>query len=114
MSDGSLCLICFPSLRSQLLPLHALLLPLQFGSDAPQISLDDGVASPRYPRQEEYLLLYVRCQMQEVHDLGHASAGHVTHSGNFSVVGDGPVPDHSIQLDSQGHDARDAWNTPCG
>ena len=51
-------------------------------------SLTDRGAAPVGSRQEQDVLLDVRGEVQQVHDLRHAGAGDVAEAGQLGVVGD--------------------------
>lgn len=66
------------------------------------------IAPGRHSRQEQDLLLDVRCQLQEVHDLSHPRPGDVTEAGQIGLVGDGSRSDQVVEPDIQGHQPADA------
>ena len=65
----------------------------------------DRVAAPRRFRQEQELLLDVRGQKQQVHDLGDARPADVPQACQSRVVRGNALAHETVQFDGQGHEA---------
>src|SRR3954464_5393132 len=62
---------------------HApLLIPVDPADNAPQVSFVETLDA----RQEKNLLLDVRSEMQQLHDLCHAGSRHPAETGQFRIV----------------------------
>ena len=86
---------------TQSLPLHrrphpSLPPPVHLRCARPQVAFRDRVAPALGPRQTEDLLLDIGGEVEQVHDLGDASAGDVTEAGEFGLVDDGFVAEEPI------------------
>ena len=83
------------------------------GCDAPTVTLRDRIPASLRGRQAQDMLLYVRGQLKEVHDLRHPCPGHVPEAGQVGLVGYGAGPDQVVvEADRQGHQPADAGRRP--
>src|SRR6266404_5607792 len=60
--------------------------------------------------RKQYLLLDVRSEVQQIHDLRHPGACDVAQSGEVGVVSNLAAIHHVLKLDRQRHKARDPRN----
>ena len=59
---------------------------------------------------EQQLLLNARIEKQQVHDLSEPRARYVAQASDVGVVAELTAVDHVLELDGEGHQARDSWN----
>ena len=80
-------------------PHPALFLPIKHGSNGPDPAFADGVAALGCTWKMQNLFLDVRCQLQQVHDLGHASPADMAKACEVCLVGDfAGGPDNSLSF----------------
>jgi len=61
------------------------------------------VAPLRHTGQEQQFFLYVRSQVVQIHDLGHARLRDVREAGKLGQVRDLALADQAIEPDRQSH-----------
>jgi len=101
----------FQSILDQASPKAPLLIPGQGAGDRLQLGQPNRVATPAGWGQEQDLLLDIRGQNEQVHDLSNASSAHAAELGQLAVVGDTAGAYEVFHADSQGHQASDARNS---
>ena len=95
-------------------PLLPLLPPTEHRGDRPDCVLPYRVAPALDTRQEEKVLLDVRSQEVQVHDLRDPRPRHVAHAGQLRVVADVTPADEPVHPDRQRHQTRDAGDAADG
>src|ERR1039457_1503463 len=88
-------------------PLSSLLLPVQHGTQPPDGAFVDPALVGFAPSQKENLLLNVRRQVAQVHDLREPRLGNPPKFREQGVVGHHALLEHLLELQSQGHKAGD-------
>ncbi len=83
-------------------PQAPLLAPVEGCGDRLQPGQVNRVAAVLGRRQEQDLLLDVRGQMEQVHDLGYPRPGHVAQLGQLAVVRDATSLDRVVKPDGPG------------
>src|SRR5947209_15023007 len=68
-------------------------------------------ARSMHRRQKRKLLLNIRGQMKQLHDLCHASPSHVAETSQLSVVLNLLIPQQPFKADRECHQSRDPENT---
>tara|TARA_Y100001933_G_scaffold264270_1_gene329134 strand:- start:54 stop:335 length:282 start_codon:yes stop_codon:yes gene_type:complete len=87
------------------MPLFA---PVRVGNDASEISLRHRI-SPHLDRlHEQDLLLNVRGQVQQVHDLRHTRLRDLGEVSQLRLVRHNAVHDQLVESDGQSHELRDS------
>ena len=97
---------------TKLPPQSPLLSPVDDRSDRSKVALSDRVTAVLDTRQIKDRFLYVRGEVEEVHDLGHTRTSDVTQSGDLGVVQDLSVADQLIEADGERHEACDTRCNP--
>ena len=87
----------------------ALLCPRDFTAYTPDVSLTNRRLPG--PLAEQYPLLNVGRQEQEIHHLGESGAADVAEPCQIRVVTDFAMVHHRLELDGQRHQARDPGDT---
>lgn len=88
------------------MPLRALPTPVGLCCDRSQRSLVHRVATAGRWRQRQQLLLDVRGEVVQVHDLRHAGLGDVGEARQLGLVPHLPLAEHPVELDRQRHQSR--------
>jgi len=85
-------------------------LPVQvrLGHDAWELAFGDGVSAFDCSWQEEDLLLNLRGQVQQIHDLADARPADVAEPGEVRVAPNRALAQERIEADREGHQAGDA------
>jgi len=65
----------------------------------------DGIVTARNRLQEKELLLDVRREVVQVHDLRHPRLGDVGQAGEFGLIAYLPLAEELFEVDRQGHQA---------
>ena len=91
----------------EVLPHLPLLPPIENGRDGPDHDLTDGSSAALRAGQEEDILMDVRGQFEQVHDLRDSGTGDVTEPGDLGLVGNLPRLDQPVEADGQSHQTRD-------
>lgn len=80
------------------LPLPA---PVGNGGDRPHVFFQDRVSALRCIRKEEDILLDVRGEVEQIHDLCDARTGYETQAGEVRIILDIPSLDQFFKADCQ-------------
>src|SRR4029077_11129128 len=86
-------------------PLH---FPVDFRAQCSQKGFIDLLSGIWCRGKGQDLLLNFRSQVKKVHDLRHASAGHVSEASEISVVANFATIDQVLKLDGESHQPRDS------
>jgi hypothetical protein len=87
---------------SQRPPHPPLVPPLPHLHDRPQMRLGKGVSSDHSATQVKDLLLDIRCEEEQVHDLSDAGTAYVRQGSQLRVVMDNSVPQTTVEVVPQG------------
>jgi hypothetical protein len=87
----------------QLLKKPSLFAPVDSADYGPQISFVES----HDRRQKQELFLNVRSQIEQLHDLCHASARHPAEASEFRTVPNCLVPEQPVKTDGKRHEPRD-------
>ena len=85
-----------------------LLMPSVFSGHAAKLLLRYLFLAARNSRQEEDLLLDIRGELQQVHNLRDSCSRDVAEAGEVGLVGNHALADEAVKADGQRHDAGDA------
>ncbi len=67
-------------------PHFPLTVPVENGGNRPQISLIDSITTLGCVGKTEDILLDVRGEIEEIHDLGYPSTGYIAETGEVCIV----------------------------
>jgi hypothetical protein len=86
------------------MPQPALPAPIPLAAQGLKIRQMQPFSALMKGRQEKNLFLDIGSQMQQVQYLADAGATDFTQAGQFRLIGDGALPDKSIEPNGQGHE----------
>src|ERR1700761_9121220 len=81
--------------------------PIYMSDDLPQVSLVQSFAG----RQKEKPFLYVRSEVEQLHNLCHTRSRYMPQTGELCVIVDPFLTYQSLKTNCQSHQARDPGNT---
>ena len=67
-------------------PHFPLTVPVEYGGNRPQISLIDPITAVGCVGKAKDILLDVRSEIEEIHDLGYPGAGYIAETGKICIV----------------------------
>ena len=91
------------------LPLPA---PVGNSGDRPHVSFQNRVSALHCIRKKEDILLDVRSEVEQIHDLGDACTGYVAQAGEVRIVLYIPSLDQSLKADRQSQELRNPRYVP--
>src|ERR1039458_3040396 len=83
-----------------------LLVPVDPADDAPQVSLIEALDE----WQKQDLLLKVRSQIEQFHDLCHTGPCHPAEAGQFRIIANRSIPQQLLKPDGERHQPGDPGN----
>ena len=94
-------------------PLAPLLFPVSHRRQRLELAQQNRVATAVNGRQEEQLLLDIRCEVDEVQDLTDSRSADLAQSSQFALTRKGAVAKQGIEVQRQGHPAADPRQPAC-